>query len=900
MAISPDFTQAFVPSKKDNIFRGTLRDGQPLTFEFSVRSMAARLDLAAGAEIPGASLDFDNSDFATAAVFSPLGNLVFFSTSGSSVIWAVNAYDPRSSYTFDSGGMAPDGMALSPDGSRLFIHNFMDRSVTVFRSAAACGGACGTAPRLAKIPTVAAERLSPEVLKGKQLFYNSSDPRLAQEGYMSCSSCHLDGGHDGRVWDFTSRGEGLRNTIDLTGRGVGHGLIHWSGNFDEPQDFEGQIRTFASGSGLLPDDLFHRGTRSRPLGESLSGLSEDLDALAAYIRSLTHVGRSPHREADGGLTQDALAGRQVFIEENCASCHSGPAFTDSPSLIRHDVGTLTEASGNRLGGELDGLDTPTLRGLWKSAPYLHDGSAETLRDVFLARDLSGRHAGLFHRSETEISHLVAYLNSIDDLETSAPESVNDLPPLASIPDRDDPVHRFVTLALSPPPGIDGTWQAVALPPGIYLDPATGILSGAPSTVGTFRSRVAFRNAAGHSSPVEFDWKISDPSAFRYVRFTALNAHNGQPFSAMAEFNLLDDTGAALNRRWWTVTASTEEVSSEYAPATNAIDGLPTSFWHSQWGGTATPHPHTLTFDLGSPLAFRGFTALTRQDGNANGRIRGYRLEAGNDNLNWTPLASGNLANSGSLQTINFSGSGYNRPPAFSITPALSIVENSPAGTLVGSIHAADPDSGQTLTYSLGAGNTGNAFSIHPATGEIRVTGPIDYETLPLYRLQVIATDSASASMSVSAVFPVAVVNVIENNEETIRLSLTGAGARFAGHGNPSLVHFNADPDADGIPNALEILLGGDPASPDARPPVSLSTVEEDGETYLVYEFLVADGTGLNFRCSASSDLAAWLPLSRAPELVATDSGLRRYRVRDDLPLSAAPVRFMRLDIDPSE
>jgi hypothetical protein len=65
---------------------------------------------------------------------------------------------------------------------------------------------------------------------------------------MSCASCHNDGDSDGRTWDLTGFGEGLRNTVALKGRaGVGHGLLHWSGNFDEVQDFEGQIRSMAQG-----------------------------------------------------------------------------------------------------------------------------------------------------------------------------------------------------------------------------------------------------------------------------------------------------------------------------------------------------------------------------------------------------------------------------------------------------------------------------------------------------------------------------------------------------------------------------------------------------------------------------------------------------------------------------
>ncbi len=100
---------------------------------------------------------------------------------------------------------------------------------------------------------------------------------------MSCASCHNDGGQDGRVWDLTGFGEGLRNTIALNGRGgMGHGFLHWSANFDEVQDFERQIRELSGGTGLMSDVQYSTGTRNQPLGDAKAGISQNLDELAAY------------------------------------------------------------------------------------------------------------------------------------------------------------------------------------------------------------------------------------------------------------------------------------------------------------------------------------------------------------------------------------------------------------------------------------------------------------------------------------------------------------------------------------------------------------------------------------------------------------------------------------------
>jgi len=232
---------------------------------------------------------------------------------------------------------------------------------------------------------VASERLSAQVLQGKRLFYDARDPRLARDGYMSCATCHRDGGSDGRVWDLTGLGEGLRNTVTLRGRAGAQGPLHWSGNFDEVQDFEAQIRTLAQGSGLMTNTQFNTGTRSQPLGDRKAGISTDLDALAAYVSSLSSFEPSPRRNADGSLTVDAVAGRSVFAAQ-CAACHAGSEYTNSALGGLRNIGTIKPSSGTRLGATLTGIDTPTLRDAWQTAPYLHDGSAATLGDAIAAHN----------------------------------------------------------------------------------------------------------------------------------------------------------------------------------------------------------------------------------------------------------------------------------------------------------------------------------------------------------------------------------------------------------------------------------------------------------------------------------------------------------------------------------
>jgi YVTN family beta-propeller protein len=408
-AISPDGTSAWVPSKQDNIGRGTLRTGVNLDFQNTVRAISSRIDMATLSEDPPARVDHDDSSVASAAVYHPNGAYLFVALETSRQIAVLDAVGEDELFRVDTG-RAPQGLQVSEDGRALYVHNFMDRTVGVYDLGRLADYGEDTLQLLRTLNSVGTEALSAQVLRGKQLFYDARDTRLARDSYMSCASCHNDGTHDGRTWDFTGLGEGLRNTVSLRGRAGAQGNLHWSGNFDEPQDFEGQVRSLAGGTGLLSDAQFNTGTRSQPLGDKKAGLSPDLDALAAYISSLNTFAVSPFRPGSG-LTSEAALGRAVFLAK-CVGCHSGNDFTDSSASTGslHNVGTLKTTSGKRLGDTLPGIDTPTLRDVWQTAPYLHDGSAATLELAIQAHTSIPLDA-------TQLANVAAYTRQIGSEET---------------------------------------------------------------------------------------------------------------------------------------------------------------------------------------------------------------------------------------------------------------------------------------------------------------------------------------------------------------------------------------------------------------------------------------------------------------------------------------------------
>ena len=424
VAFNPTGTQLSYVSKKDNIFNGThgSRNGVNFTFERTVRSIIGQIDQTSMEETVEARIDIDDMAQPSSVTYGPNGNSMIVTMQGNNLLIVLDA-NSGSEVSRTATGLAPQGSVVDPVTRRIFSKDFMGRTVTVFDGTDALSGIAGPMSILATISTVENEVLGPDVLQGKRIFYNSDDPRMTQQGdndngYITCATCHIDGTHDGRVWDFTQRGEGLRNTTSLVGRsGEGHGRVHWTGNFDEIHDFEHDIRNEFGGSGFMSDIDFEEGSRNTTLGDTKEGLSSDLDALTAYMRSLNSFDPSPFKPSDLQFSEQALRGKLLFQEMNCAYCHSGQSFTNSGQNLIAEVGTLTGATGSRLGGRVLGLDVPTLKDIWFTSPYLHDGSALSLEAVM------NEHLGFESLSNQQRDDLIEYLNQLDDTESDNRDGV---------------------------------------------------------------------------------------------------------------------------------------------------------------------------------------------------------------------------------------------------------------------------------------------------------------------------------------------------------------------------------------------------------------------------------------------------------------------------------------------
>jgi hypothetical protein len=110
---------------------------------------------------------------------------------------------------------------------------------------------------------------------------------------------------------------------------------------------------------------------------------------------------------------------------------------------------------------------------------------------------------------------------------------------------------------------------------------------------------------------------------RFVKFEEVTELTADAWAAVAEFNLIDSTGADIDRAQWKATA--DSTAANAAPE-NAIDGDPKSLWHTRWEGPDRPPmpPHWLVISLGRRVKISGFRYLPRQDGTLNGPTIGRR------------------------------------------------------------------------------------------------------------------------------------------------------------------------------------------------------------------------------------------------------------------------------------
>jgi len=267
-----------------------------------------------------------------------------------------------------SGGKGPTGMALGPNGKKLYVANYYGASVGVLD---AIGGKLLATISVGDQPELDAAR------RGEIFFH---DATRCYQRWHSCASCHLDGGRvDALTWDFMR--DGIDNGKDVISLVYMHRTPPHNRRATRPNPWE-SLETGVVGSHHMPP------------------AKSEVDDLLAYAKSLR-----PEPNPNLPTFAPAAARGKVLFEgkANCTRCHPSPLFTDNKS---YNVGTASE-------GDPDGrYDTPSLIEAYRTAPYYHDGQAATMKEALTPRGPKDLHGRLKDLTPKEIDDLIAYVLSL--------------------------------------------------------------------------------------------------------------------------------------------------------------------------------------------------------------------------------------------------------------------------------------------------------------------------------------------------------------------------------------------------------------------------------------------------------------------------------------------------------
>jgi YVTN family beta-propeller protein len=279
-------------------------------------------------------------------------------------------------------GKNPRGLVLSRDGGRLYVANRLDDSISVLST---------RENRVIQTIRLAGPEKVSALRRGEQTFYHA----YAFQGQFGCSNCHIDSTFDGLQWDLEPDGFGkdiVDNRLIEDLRGT------------EPFKWNGGNPTLVKECGIRTETYFWRSQNFDDLR---------LTDLVVYVRSLPSR-PNRFRAANGELTPAQERGRVIFNRvvdklgqpiprsNQCGSCHSGPKGTSQKSF---DVGTGKAVDNSSL------FDTPQLMSLALTAPYLHDGSAKSLEEIWTVYNPHDRHGRTNDLTKDELNDLVEYLRT---------------------------------------------------------------------------------------------------------------------------------------------------------------------------------------------------------------------------------------------------------------------------------------------------------------------------------------------------------------------------------------------------------------------------------------------------------------------------------------------------------
>src|SRR5579864_3790795 len=281
-------------------------------------------------------------------------------------------------------GHNPRGVLLSPDGKLLYVANRLDDNIAIIDTAS---------EKVVSTIDLGGPRNVDAIRRGERLFHTAG---FAFQGQFGCANCHLDATIDGLQWDLEPDGFG-KDIVD------NRSLENLAGT--EPFKWNGGNADMPTECGPRTEKFFFR---------SQSFNQQQLTDLVTFVYSLPYR-PNRYRPATGELTSAQERGKAIFERakskrgkpipdsNQCATCHSGPKYTNQKQF---DIGTGKSTDRSPV------VDVPQLPNVAYSAPYLHDGSARSLEEIWTVFNPKDTHGVSNDLTKDELNDLVEYLKTL--------------------------------------------------------------------------------------------------------------------------------------------------------------------------------------------------------------------------------------------------------------------------------------------------------------------------------------------------------------------------------------------------------------------------------------------------------------------------------------------------------
>ncbi|WP_165230019.1 multiheme c-type cytochrome [Aquisphaera insulae] len=281
-------------------------------------------------------------------------------------------------------GINPRGLAVAPDGKTAWVACALEDAISVIDIAAR--------KEIRRIDLGGPKEIT-EARFGERLFNSAG---IAFRRQLSCHTCHPDGHVDGLTYDIEADGIGTAPVDNRTLRGIlDTGPFKWNG---------GNL-TLSRQCGPRLSVYF---TRIQPY------TAKELEAVDHYISTIP---RPPNRYRPLGaeLTPAQRRGKAIFERtttndgrsihkmRRCTTCHFPPLYTDRE---KHDIGSKMEFDLD------DKVDVPHLNNIYDSAPYMHNGIAATLEEIWTVYNPNDTHGVTNDMTKDQLNDLIEYLKTL--------------------------------------------------------------------------------------------------------------------------------------------------------------------------------------------------------------------------------------------------------------------------------------------------------------------------------------------------------------------------------------------------------------------------------------------------------------------------------------------------------